>query len=395
MMSPAELWYRAKKLYAIYPGFRAPVSGGFLAEHYAARRRERGLVRALLDAAVGSAFWLWVPVRAGRVQRRLGLDAAWRRKATAIARARFADPQDIALFRIEHADELDGYIRRFEDAALNKRINPLGWQPSCALGDKIRFYERCVRHGLRHPAVVATVAAGSVQLRADIEGPLLLKPARGEGGRGVRFLDPPAVGARAWLEAVCRDLGDGSWLVQERIVPHESLHDLALNALPTARVTTILNERDEPEVVSAVLRIPSDPAAHVDNMKAGGLLSPIDLDTGALGLACQGYGGGDYHHHPVTGATIPDRNVPDWAAAKALAIHAHADAFRDYALVGWDVGFAPDGPVLIEGNGKPGVLMPQRAGRRGLGGQRYGELLALQLARKATRRRNKSVAVNR
>jgi hypothetical protein len=39
--------------------------------------------------------------------------------------------------------------------------------------------------------------------------------------------------------------------------------------------------------------------------------------------------------------------------------------------------------VLVEGNGKPGVLMPQRAGRRGLGGQRYGELLGFHLARAA------------
>jgi hypothetical protein len=36
--------------------------------------------------------------------------------------------------------------------------------------------------------------------------------------------------------------------------------------------------------------------------------------------------------------------------------------------------------VLIEGNGKPGVLMPQRAARKGLGAGRYGQLLAYHLA---------------
>ena len=146
-------------------------------------------------------------------------------------------------------------------------------------------------------------------------------------------------------------------------------------------MTTILGDADEPEVVNAVLRIPSDPAVAVDNMKAGGLLSAVDLDTGALGVACKGYGGGDYANHPVTGAAIPGRILPDWEAATALVIDAHRRAFSDYALIGWDVGFAPDGPILIEGNGKPGVLMPQRSGRRGLGAQRYGELLARQLAR--------------
>jgi hypothetical protein len=382
MMSLTELWYRTKKLYAIYPGIVTPVSGAFLADHYARRRRDRSAPRVALDALVGAAFLAWVPRRARAVQRRFGLDDAWRARAIAIARARFADPSDLALFRIEAAGELDDYIRRFEDAGLNKLINPNGWSPDCALADKIRFYGRCAERGLRHPEVVATVESGRLRRFAPVAGlPLLLKPARGEGGRGVRFLDPPAADAGEWLGEACRGLR-GAWLVQRRLVPHEAMRDLALNALPTARITTILNERDAPEVVNAVLRIPSDPAAQVDNMKAGGLLCPIDLAAGRLGIACTGYGGGDHAVHPVTGAAIPGRVLPDWAAAKALVADAHARAFADYALIGWDVGFAPDGPILIEGNGKPGVLMPQRAGRRGLGGQRYGELIRLQLARK-------------
>jgi hypothetical protein len=39
----------------------------------------------------------------------------------------------------------------------------------------------------------------------------------------------------------------------------------------------------------------------------------------------------------------------------------------------------PEGPVLIEGNGKPGVLMPQRAARQGLANGRYGALLGRRL----------------
>jgi hypothetical protein len=385
MPSLTELWYRAKKLYSIYPGVIAPVSGRFLADHYARRRRARGPLRAALDAIVGTLFLAWIPLRARVAQRRYGLDVAWRRKAARIARARFADPNDIALFRIERADQLDDYIRRFEDAGLNKLINPLGWMPACALADKIRFYERCRAHGLRHPTVVAEIVGRQIKVIAPAEGRrLLLKPARGEGGRGVRLLagDPPdqPEALAAWIRAQAGRLR-GGWVVQLRIVPHPALADIALGALPTARITTILNDRDEPEVVSAVLRIPSDPAVVVDNMKAGGLLSSVALDDGALSVACKGYGGGTYERHPVTGAVIPGRLLPDWAAAKALAIHAHRAGFSDYAIVGWDVGLAPDGPVLVEGNGKPGVLMPQRSGGKGLGEQRYGELLAGRLAR--------------
>ena len=395
MMSATELWYRAKKVFALYPGVSAPISGGFLADHYARRRRERSFARALLDALVGVAFLMWIPARAAKVQRRFGLDNAWRQRAIRIARERFADPSDIALFRIEHADQLHGYIRRFEDAGLNKIVNPQAWRSDCMLADKIRFYQRCAEFGLAHPHVVATMVGGRSQLHRDPgDEPLLLKPARGEGGRGVRFLDPPANNASAWLDRTCRGLR-GAWLVQRRIAVHPALRDLALNALPTARITTILDEHGHPEVVNAVLRMPSDPAAQVDNMKAGGLLSPIDLHAGTLGIACAGYGGTDHTAHPVSGATIPGRTLPDWAAAKALVVQAHGEAFAGYALIGWDVGFSPQGPILIEGNGKPGVLMPQRAGRAGLGAQRYGELLEWQLARKATQIRSKSVAKRR
>lgn len=384
MLSATELWYRAKKLYSLYPGVVTPVSGSFLTAHYARRRRERGPVRAVIDAVAGLAFLAWIPFRARAVERRYGLDAAWRARTVAIARATFADPNDIALFRIEHAAELDGYIRRFEDAGLNKAINPRAWEPGCVLADKIAFYARCAAHGIRHPRVVATIVGGHVTVLAPPAGrPLLLKPARGEGGAGVAFLDgaPEAPGAfAAWLGA---HIGSRrhAWLVQERIAPHAALADLALNALPTVRLTTILDENGRPEVVSAVLRIPSDPAAVVDNMKAGGLLSAVDLDDGTLALACKGYGGGDYATHPVTGATIPGRILPDWDAARALVVETHSTAFAEYAMIGWDVGIAPDGPIVIEGNGKPGVLMPQRSGRRGLGGQRYGTLLARRLSR--------------
>lgn len=381
-----ELIYYAKKWYALYPGVVRPTSGGFLVAHYERRRKRRGMVRTTLDAAIGLGFKAWIPLRARAVQRKFGLSDAWRRQAIRIARERFADPNDIALFRIERGDELDGYIRRFEDAALNKLINPLGWSPDCVLVDKERFYRRCAEHGLPHPEVVAIVSGGQIELRAPANGrPLIVKPYRGEGGRGVTFVpdtvdtaDPAAF--TAYLRETFGGRG-GLWIVQRRIAPHPALGDLALNALPTVRMTTIINPDGEPEVANCVLRFPSDPAAAVDNMKAGGILSPVDIETGALGLGCKGYGGGDYEAHPVTGARIPGRLLPDWEAAKALVIRAHREAFDDYALIGWDVALSPEGPGLIEGNAKPGVLMPQRSGRRGLGNQRYGELLAYQLAK--------------
>jgi len=380
-----DRFYFLKKAYALYPGVLEPVSGSFLAAHYRRRRAARGPVRVALDAVVGLGFRAWIPWRARQVQRKYGLSAAWRRWAVGIARTRFADPQDIALFRIDAPEALDGYVRRFEDAALNKRINPLGWTPDCALADKVRFQARCRAAGLPHPETVATLVGGRLMSGLDPAGrELVAKPADGEGGDGVvmlgEYADAEDLAARLPPDLRTRR---GATVIQPRIATHPELADLALNALPTVRVVTILDEAGRPEVVSATFRFASVPEAAVDNMKAGGLIAAVDLETGVLGPACRGYGGGDHAAHPVTGAAIVGRILPDWAAVKALALRAHAEAFADYALIGWDIAMAPDGPLLIEGNGKPGVLMPQRAARRGLGEGRYGVLLAHHLANKA------------
>jgi hypothetical protein len=377
--------YFLKKAYGLYPGVTRPVSAYALADHYRLRRAARGPLRAALDAAVGLGFLAWIGWRARQVQRKFGLSDAWRRGAIRIARDRFADPNDIALFRIGEASELDGYIRRFEDAAINKILNPAGWTKTCALADKTRFYARCKAAGLPHPETVAEMVDGQIATMADPGGrELVAKPADGEGGEGVRMIGGFA--DRADLEArlpAILGAARGMIVVQPRIDTHPLLADLALNALPTVRIVTMLDEAGEPEVVSATARFASVPDALVDNMKAGGLLAPVDLETGVLGVACKGYGGGDHAVHPVTGAAIEGRILPDWHGATTLAMEAHRVAFPDYVVIGWDIALTPAGPILIEGNGKPGVLMPQRAARRGLAQGRYGALLSHNLAMKS------------
>jgi hypothetical protein len=384
-MAGYDRFYFLKKAWAIYPGVTRPVSASFLTAHYRTRRATRGMLRAGVDALTGLLFHAWIPWRTARVQRRFGLDDAWRRRARAIAHARFADPNDIALYRIERPEQFDHYIRRFEDAALNKRINPTGWDRSCALADKERFAERCAAAFLPHPETLAVVSRRAIDILADpAGGPMVAKPTQGEGGDGLTMLGPFA-DPREMRAALARLPTESGrvWIVQPRIACHPGIIDLALNALPTIRIVTMVDEAGRPEVVSATFRCASNPGADVDNMKAGGLIAPVDLDAGTLGMACQGYGGGDHVAHPVTGGIIAGRELPDWKAATDLAICAHGAAFADYVLIGWDVALTPAGPVLIEGNGKPGVLMPQRAARRGLGEGRYGQLLAHHLATKS------------
>ena len=187
-MHPAELAYYAKKAFALFPGGAEAASAPAFAAHYERRRRSRSPARAMLDRGIARGFAAWLPSRTCAVARKYGMDAQWERQALAIARERFVDPNDIALFRIERPEELDHYIRRFEDAGFNKIINSQGWSRACVLVDKAAFYRRCAAHGLPHPAVHAVYDRGLRDFRPARGHPLIAKPTHGEGGRGVALL---------------------------------------------------------------------------------------------------------------------------------------------------------------------------------------------------------------
>jgi hypothetical protein len=378
-------WYYLKKWYSIYPGLRQPICAPFLREHYLARRAERSWPRALLDGLIYLLFQLWVPFRARSIARKFRLGRTWAAEAGGIGRRRFADPNDIAVFRIEDDRDLDRYMRRFEYAAISKRINPAAWRGDCLLADKARFARRCAEFGLPAPLFLARITDGQIELAARPTGPAIaIKPTAGLGGHGFALLDFPGweAGDEAFLNFLRQHLGNrrGDWLVQSRVEGHPGLRDLALNALSTARITTMRNEHGDLELVTSVLRFAGSPDAAVDNLAAGGLLAPIDPATGMLGPACYGRRPGDLARHPATEAPIQGRLLPCWPDARDLVLRAHSEAFAQYSMIGWDVGIGSEGPVLIEGNGKPGLFAAQRATRQGVGETRFGELIRYHLA---------------
>ncbi len=382
-------WYHLKKSFALFPGRRDAVSADVLHDHYAALAAQRSILRVLLDSALGSLFLLWIGPRARQIRKRYGLDEQWRLRATRIARARFLDPNEIALMGFDSEAAMATVIRRFEFPALSKTFNPAGWRYDCVLADKRRFFERCRAAGLPQPAMVAMRIGGSLTVfEAGVRRELIAKPVGGTGGHGVRLikLSPDERSGAGLSDCLRRFLpGRGDWLVQERVRNHPALIPLGMDALITVRITTMLNEQGDPEIVAALLRYPIRAGVYVDNTSHGGLMSAIDLTTGRLGAGMIGRSAGDLRiqhvQHPATGGQILDFVLPHWRAVRRLVLRAHGDAFSSYTMIGWDVAVTTGGPLLIEGNGKPNILTNQRAAGRGAGGDRTGELIRYHLAR--------------
>lgn len=384
---PEGWWYYAKKKHPLFPGIGEAIAPPFLRGYYDAWSRRMGLGRKLFNALTRAAFNAWLPGRTKKVAGQTGKDAKWQAETLALARSRFADPSDIDKFRTRTGEELDGYLRGYEWNAINKALNPRHWQPDCPFFFKADFYLLALIAGLPIAKTYAMILDGKVELFDERQGgEIVVKPSLGSGGLDVQIHRLAAEDWQdddafiCWLkENIGTDTGD--WIVQRLYRVHPDLAPIALNALPTARISTLLNEKGEPEIVTSVLRFAAIEDTVVDNVCAGGAMAPIDLETGRVGIACLGHHGPDVTHHPVTGEPVEGTVIPDWEAIKALALESHLPHFADYKLVGWDIGLTDAGPVIIEGNGKPCYVVAQRGARAGIGETRFGELIAWHLER--------------
>jgi hypothetical protein len=286
--------------------------------------------------------------------------------------------------------ELLAHLHRLEPPAAERRIN---------LGDKLQFLAWCARTNLPHAAPLMLIEDGQVIWQTgnllDLDRDLFAKPRVGRGACGVRmyrriaafrYEDPD--GRRLTLGEIASDLihrfGMRNLMVLPRLCNHPDLAPLASESLITIRAVTCLDERQQPELVLAYLRVlaklePDWPIKKPISEYA----AAIDLADGTLSAMT-----GDKpeclsqwsDRHPVTGVAITGRSVPYWDAVAALAERAHR-VTRDRVLVGWDIAITPSGPLLLEGNSYADVHYPQRIYRRPYGEMRVGTLLRHHMAR--------------
>jgi hypothetical protein len=178
--------------------------------------------------------------------------------------------------------------------------------------------------------------------------------------------------------------GTRNIMVLPRLRNHPELTGLAGESLITIRAVTCLDERQQPELVLAYLRVLSklEPDWPVKK-PISEYASAVDLTDGRLSAMT-----GDkpeclsqwHDRHPVTGVEVKGRVVPCWDAVAALAERAHR-VTRDRVLVGWDIAITPSGPLLLEGNSYPDVHYPQRIFRHPYGEMRVGQLLRHHMGR--------------
>jgi hypothetical protein len=265
-------------------------------------------------------------------------------------------------------------------------------------GDKQAFELRCMKHGF---ACVETITVVSPEGATTISGDpfngalahqdIFFKPNRGVQGKGAgriqhigdgRFVSmndgnrlPDGTAVIAYVASLSRAFRS-PMLIQHTAVNTDSISALVGNTFSTARIITMLDENGVPEVVFGCLRTAARSDSSVDNYHAGGIAFPIDIETGALGAGRQlnfTERPEFFDRHPLTGSQVKGERLMEWKKARQLALAMHR-TFTGPMLIGWDLGFTPEGPIVLEANVPPGLPVVQM--ERGFLGTRYSGLLA-------------------
>ena len=135
------------------------------------------------------------------------------------------------------------------------------------------------------------------------------------------------------------------------IPQHPEVSRLYPHAVNTYRIVTVFSE-GKANVVYAFIRIGNGGRA-VDNINAGGMAAPIDVETGVINNVAFDKDYNYYENHPYTGHPLIGVTIPLWKEACDFVCQA-ARRIPQLRYVGWDVAITEKGPTFIEANQHPG-----------------------------------------
>lgn len=245
-------------------------------------------------------------------------------------------------------EQRDTYLTRGRNNELVARYNDRAHMDQ--LGDKIKFNTRFAPFLRREWVPVTGDNREQVLAFLERHPVFMAKPSQGSCGWGIERVDGGDYPSR---EALYSHLLERAPLLEleEIIVQHPLVAAIYPGAINTVRMVTIRGKSGRVYLVTAMFRIGN--GKYVDNFNSGGMVAPMDPQTGTVIDRALDKQKNLYVNHPATGTPIQGFVFPDWDRAVALVKEA-AQVVPEVGYVGWDVCFTPQGPCLVEGNQFPG-----------------------------------------
>lgn len=252
------------------------------------------------------------------------------------------------------------------------------------LDDKLAAKALLEKHGIAVPRTLGVIRSqDELDALPDLLeslGDLVVKPAKGWGGRGILVLgsaEPGPDGRPRWVKpggqpieaadivAHVSDVLSGIYsldedqdhaLLEERIFAHEFHARLYERGLSDLRIVL---DRGRP--IQAMCRLPADASDGKANLNSGGVGLGVEIETGRThGAICKGR---DITRHPDSGHELIGLQLPCWSECLDLARRCAETVDLDY--LGVDLVIDRDrGPLVLEMNARPGLAI-QLANREG------------------------------
>lgn len=227
------------------------------------------------------------------------------------------------------------------------KMNPL--QSRDVLESKIKFLTRFNEFSGRKWATFKTLQENPELLQDFLKnekGKVVLKYSKGQSGKEVNVVETANITPEDLLNLMKNNKYD---LIETFVTQHDYLMNIAPRGLNTVRMVTQLINNNDVQIIGASLRLSIYKS--VDNMGAGNMVLPLDLETGKT------TGKGIYVDitkedpdvHPLTGCTLTGITVPYWQECKNIVLKA-ALLTPENKSIGWDIAVTNNGPLLIEGN---------------------------------------------
>ena len=177
------------------------------------------------------------------------------------------------------------------------------------------------------------------------------KPHNLSGGKGVEKITNKNLD----LDEVYQQLLDNKqFLVEEAIIQHNKLDDIYAKSVNNVRIVTLLKDK-EVNIIAMCLRMGYDDKEEL--VSSEDLYCTLNESGKILTDGCNDYLT-TFEKHPISGFKFKGSKIPYMKEAIELVKKAALEV-PEVRYVGWDVGIAEDGPVIIEGNFYPSFGLHQ------------------------------------
>ena len=177
---------------------------------------------------------------------------------------------------------------------------------------------------------------------------IFIKPINGTHGNNREKINPKEFKGDLYKYLIDKNLK----LVEEVVEQCSEMNELYPYAINTVRIITVNRYDGKVKIVAAYQRI-GNHGYIVDNYNGGGMVVPINEETGVIEYPAVDKKKNVYYEHPMTKTKIVGFKIPMYKEAIEVAIKA-AKVVKEVRYVGWDIAITPKGPTIIEGNEYPG-----------------------------------------